>query len=311
LSSSKNPFPGPQNGLPRIPYKEWLYLNTRLLWVYDDFVQPYAIETERHVQNFAVWLMKEGSVRVSVDGQNTTVKEGQWVFLRPGHRRQHFTQGAKILSVHFQASWPNGRNLFKDGLSLVVESEDFPKLEHNAQKLLDAYRRLVSTGPRNNITWESIEALNSKEFTIADFMALQKPFSGWLIAFYNCLTASGLSPTRISDIHQAVLQGLHMIDEMPMDETFDRNAIAARMGMSASNADRLFLNYEGRTMYRVYEDNRLRYAREQLALEVSSIKALAFHLGFTDLANFSRWFKRHTALSPRAYRKKFGLEAVD
>ncbi|MDQ8193022.1 helix-turn-helix domain-containing protein [Coraliomargarita sp. SDUM461004] len=293
------------------PYKEWLYLNTRLFWVYDGLVDPYALNTERYISNYAVWYIQQGSVVVDVEGKVISACAGEWVFLRPGLRRQKFTENAEIISVHFQASWPNGRNLFEDGLSLVVKGEDFPYLEKYAERLLDSYRRRISVEEQEHIVWTNIEQINQQEFTLSDFLRFQKPFSDWLSAFERCLTANGLIPTRISDLHQSVLRGIQLIEAMPKHQPFRREELAAKLGMSASNADRLFQKYEGKSMFQVYDENRLRYARDQLSLAVVSVKSLAFEIGFHDLSNFSRWFKRLSGYSPREYKKRFSSEALD
>ncbi|MBC9910276.1 AraC family transcriptional regulator [Chitinophaga varians] len=43
-------------------------------------------------------------------------------------------------------------------------------------------------------------------------------------------------------------------------------------------------------------------AQRRLVLPDSSIKAIAYELGFTDMAHFSRFFKTQTNLSPREFR---------
>ncbi|WP_309386250.1 helix-turn-helix transcriptional regulator [Cerasicoccus frondis] len=248
---------------------------------------------------------------VEIEGQEISAKPGEWVFLRPGMRRQRFTQNSRIISVHFQACWPNGRNLFEDGLSLVVNGADFPQLETSAQRLLDSFRRYVSVSKKQSINWLNIEDINQRELSLTEFLRFQKPFSNWLSAFYDCLIASGLIPTRLSDMHQSVLHGLQLIESLPKYQPFSRDQLAAQLGMSASNADRLFQKYEGKTMFQVYDETRLRYARDQLSLGIVSIKSLAFEIGFHDLSNFSRWFKRLTGFSPRDYKNRFSTTLLD
>jgi len=43
-------------------------------------------------------------------------------------------------------------------------------------------------------------------------------------------------------------------------------------------------------------------AAQRLAIEENSVTEIALELGYTDTANFSRAFRRHTGLSPSAFR---------
>lgn len=45
-------------------------------------------------------------------------------------------------------------------------------------------------------------------------------------------------------------------------------------------------------------------AKEKLLLSEMNIKEIAYNLGFTDEFYFSRFFKKHTGISPKEYRKK-------
>lgn len=46
-------------------------------------------------------------------------------------------------------------------------------------------------------------------------------------------------------------------------------------------------------------------AKNQLVFSYLPIKAIAYELGFTELANFHNFFKKNTALTPNQYRLAF------
>jgi len=52
----------------------------------------------------------------------------------------------------------------------------------------------------------------------------------------------------------------------------------------------------------VINDRVLHEAQRDLIYTVSSIKQIAASLGFEDEAYFGRFFRKHTGLSPQAYR---------
>jgi len=61
--------------------------------------------------------------------------------------------------------------------------------------------------------------------------------------------------------------------------------------------------YQENIMYHYY-NLRISYAEEKLRNTSLSVKEIGEMLNFTDAYSFSRFFKQHTGMSPRAYREK-------
>lgn len=53
-----------------------------------------------------------------------------------------------------------------------------------------------------------------------------------------------------------------------------------------------------------YNEKRLEYAKAALSKPDASVTKISEHLNFTDIYTFSKFFKMHTGLSPRAYKEK-------
>lgn len=53
-----------------------------------------------------------------------------------------------------------------------------------------------------------------------------------------------------------------------------------------------------------YNEKRLEYAKEALSKPDASVTKISEHLNFTDIYTFSKFFKMHTGMSPRAYKEK-------
>lgn len=64
---------------------------------------------------------------------------------------------------------------------------------------------------------------------------------------------------------------------------------------------------EGTSFRQVMEDLRSKLAREHLQAGSLTVQEVAFALGYTDLANFRRAFKRWHGISPSEYRAERGL----
>jgi len=86
------------------------------------------------------------------------------------------------------------------------------------------------------------------------------------------------------------------------DDDLKLEDLANRAGMSVSTLLRRFRTATGSSPVEFLLKLRLERAREILSTSDRRITDIAFNCGFRDSNYFTRQFKRHTGLSPRAYR---------
>ena len=86
------------------------------------------------------------------------------------------------------------------------------------------------------------------------------------------------------------------------DEALTLEEIATRMGLSPFHFLRVFRGVLGVTPHQYLVRMRLRQAARLLATD-APIARIAYDVGFGDLSNFVRTFRRAAGVSPRAYRK--------
>jgi len=91
--------------------------------------------------------------------------------------------------------------------------------------------------------------------------------------------------------------------ETHADEEIELDDVAATTGLSAFHFLRLFSASLGVTPHQYLIRSRLRRAARLLADEDRSITAVAYAVGFGDLSNFVRTFRRAAGVSPRAFRR--------
>jgi AraC-like DNA-binding protein len=82
----------------------------------------------------------------------------------------------------------------------------------------------------------------------------------------------------------------------------DLGGIAKHAGVSAFHFLRLFSNVLGVTPHQYLVRSRLRHAARLLADDARSITSIAFDVGFGDLSNFVRTFRRAAGVSPGRFR---------
>ena len=78
--------------------------------------------------------------------------------------------------------------------------------------------------------------------------------------------------------------------------------IAISHNMTNVKVCKLFKKYDEQTPYQYLTQLKMNYALELLNINNNSIKTIAYNLGFDNPFNFSRSFKNHFGLSPKAYK---------
>ncbi|HEY7977877.1 MAG TPA: AraC family transcriptional regulator [Rhizomicrobium sp.] len=86
-------------------------------------------------------------------------------------------------------------------------------------------------------------------------------------------------------------------------EDIDLARVAKRSGISAFHFLRVFANVLGVTPHQYLVRARLKHAARLLAGEERAVTDIALDVGFADLSNFVRSFRRAAGVSPREFRK--------
>ena len=109
------------------------------------------------------------------------------------------------------------------------------------------------------------------------------------------------SRVRASDRRRAVEAALWL--EAHSSEPLDLDVTARRAGLSVFHFLRLFARVLDVTPHQYLLRSRLRRAARLLADGASSITGVALDVGFADLSNFVRTFRRAAGVSPREFRQ--------
>ena len=86
-------------------------------------------------------------------------------------------------------------------------------------------------------------------------------------------------------------------------QAIDLDLVSRQAGLSPFHFLRLFARVLGVTPHQYLVRCRLRHAARLLADPARSVTDVAFDVGFADLSNFVRTFRRAAGVSPRAFRK--------
>lgn len=276
--------------------KDWPSLRPVILHVYESEV-PMAGRNvrSRTTGNYFVWLILRGEVQVENDGRMILGKQDDWVIPHPGPHSQVFSPGAQILSIQFQAHWPDGYPLFTDGLSLAFPSKEAPELEIAARDLLKAARPVLPNDPFQ---------IRETALSLKEYFTLQNKGMTFLLHLFEELENRGLRPSRIGQIDERLVTVLRKLDQWPLDLPLDIQHIANPLGLTANHLSRLFQSHFKISPTVYYNHRRQNHARQLLAQTSVPIKHISIDLGFHSIADFSAWFKRCHGCPPSAYRLK-------
>jgi AraC-like DNA-binding protein len=276
-------------------YRDWLNLKTHLLWCYDHVVYT-AVRERRYRSSFEVnsgaWLVRSGWAEVQYGDEIVRAEPGQWLILRPGKRTQTMALNTHLLSISFEAVWPDGANWLEAGLPLVVRAKDHPALERKG-------KHLVGVMQMRKDAWDT----RLQDVDALRFLKLERRLNEWLQVLLVVLDAHGIHPKERYGIDERVMATVRLLNEHPLGVKLDQKALATSVGLSVEHLTRLFHHDMHTSPRQYFEKRRLNHAKEQLRQPGIRIKEVAYNLGFTYLPHFSKWFKSTSGQTPRQYAK--------
>ncbi len=206
--------------------------------------------------------------------QRHIVQAGDSYFLQPGaDQYYHADAGDPWEKVFLNLSGP-----LLDKLIEGYQLQDrvcFPRLDLN--KELNAVLRLTETHPGDNT----------------------QPILEQVTRMLHKMYLHDRSSARAS----APAERIRIALDRSVKQHFDLAALCAEVGLSPSHAVRTFKAAYGLTPHAYFTQRKVELAKELLLSTALPITTIAQELSFADEYYFSNVFKRHTGLSPRAYRR--------
>ncbi len=280
-------------------FRDWASLRYHLLWAYEGKVHPSALNLTTTDPDTSCWLLRKGEVELTTKGKRTCIRANQWVFVASPTRHQIFSEDAEILSLHFHLSWPGNLPVFEQESNQVLEARDHPALERTAKPLVRQLRRIF---PGANAHLPILPC------TLEPFFRVQNLLPLWLIAYQEAQARLGVTPRRLKITDDRILQAASDLDHQPLHEPFSEESLSARIGLGHAQLNALFTKFLGLTPAKYFERRRLEESKSMLRQTNTSIKEIAFTLGFRHESHFSMWFRRMQRQTPTAFRR--GVEPV-
>lgn len=275
--------------------RDWSGLSCWPVYIYDR-AYPVAGKawTGIGASHNTAWLVRSGSISVSINGHEATAQVGEWMIPPRGAHKSRFSRDAGILSVRFHAQWPDARPLLDPKKPYVLERRNAAKLTHLAKRL----ERFAAKNFQQADT-----GMELKQASAVQYLALEERFFSWLGELIGRLEQAGCSPGTPSQADERVLLAAHLLNTFPLDRAWSQESLARQVGLSPVHLNRLFGVALGTTPKHYYQERRKRAALHLLQEKHLPIKQIALMLGFNSACYFTAWFRKLTGKAPGLWRR--------
>jgi AraC-like DNA-binding protein len=154
--------------------------------------------------------------------------------------------------------------------------------------------------------------LEVKNTVSADFMlSASSPDEVWLAAqslkhMFPLPTTADLEPPAEAFLMDRVMK---VVAAHYQDPNLNLRAVASRLNLSSGQLSRLLNRHAGMRFRQLLQQTRLEAAKQLLmTANCTTIKEVAFKVGFADSDYFSRAFKRYTGCCATEYRENSALQ---
>jgi AraC-like DNA-binding protein len=241
---------------------------------------------DRIINSFELILVKDGVLSLEEEGQRFDVQPGESLILWPGRRHRGIGDFPPDLSFYW----------------LHFSLKDRARVEHK----IDVPQHARVARP-DHLTTLFRRLLDDQET-----LRLQ-PLSASLTVMLMLLEVANSDHARsASDSSAAVLAGrADTVIRARFHEPLSASLIAAELHCHPDYLGRIFRKTFNCTITEAIHRRRLQQARKFLLETVDTVDSIAQQCGFEETAYFRRLFKRHEAISPRAFRQMYARVHVN
>ncbi|WP_411973753.1 AraC family transcriptional regulator [Sphingobacterium sp. Lzh-3] len=237
---------------------------------------------------FMLLLFEHGIGVHTIDSVDFEIRPQQFHFLQPGQVHRYQFKGDI------------------QGCGLVIHSQFFETFSAGFRFALQLYRKF----PVLDLGDEDFNNLKKEFKGIEHEIVGSKMFKELIIAklFVVAFSISRVSKEYFDDL--TIYEGgflfaeyQHLIDKHFVWER-SVSFYAEKLNVSRNYLNYLVKRYIGRNATSLINDRVILKAKDMLSSGMS-VKKTAYALNFMDVSYFSRYFKRHTQITPRAFSKQY------
>lgn len=262
---------------------------------------------ERAIYDYELIFVKEGKMRVIIEGVDEVCNEGEIIFIRPGvnHILKEVNGRIHQPHVHFDFyTQPDSKDVkvsFKK-----LEDMDGKERSHIRHDISDELPVSLTPVIRLKHSYAVESILND---LIKEYVGIS-PFKELMLQAYFCKLWATLCREFYwnQDIASYKYRGdLEFVREYlsnNLDKEIVLDDLAESVSISKYHLIRLFKLFFNETPMHYQAQLRLNKAKELIQYTNLSVLEISEQLGFQSIHSFSRWFKKKDGVPPTFYRIK-------
>lgn len=250
---------------------------------------------------FSFILTKEGSGTYYLDENRFPYSSRTFYFTNPGHLKSyelHEAKEALIITLTEKFLRENVHlEIYGEFPFLLAEIVPPQKLSENEFEEFDIlYKQILNEFEKNS---EYKDKILGNLFSVLLLKIKEKFWSG-----YNPIDEGNRNSQIVKSFKQLLeLRFKKMLDTDENVSKLQAQDLAEELNIHPNYLNSVIKSKTGRTVNDWISERTLSVAKSLLMSTNNSSKEIAYKLGFSEPTHFSRFFKKHTTLSPSAFRK--------
>lgn len=250
----------------------------------------------RHAQYAQIHLLNQGDISFHIDDELFQVK-GPACFFTPASIPHSFhteeSTTGHVLTIHQSIIWRLLKEgLGRDNITYLAEPSCITPSRLNDNQRAE-WDRLVHTISSLQQEWKAEQP--GKALAIEGLIRM-------VLILISRLSSRGNRGDQISNNDLYMFNRFSDLIEQHYKEHWALPAYTSVLGISETRLHQLCQNISARAPKRLIQDRTIQEAKLLLTMTEQSIREICFELGFSDPAYFSRFFKRLTGQTAKAYR---------
>jgi len=248
-------------------------------------LHDWELAPHRHARLHQVLLVEKGGGSVTLDGKTHPLSQGSLVNVPPNH----------VHSFRFEKDTRGWVTTIADELmDELLVGVGTQRSEINQVTVLQSDAFIAKTVQQIWLEFSSQEKARA---------LMLRGLSGVLLAWVaRQLAAASIGDAQAND--SVLVQRFKALIEQNFASHWKVSQYAKALSISPTHLSRLTRAANGMSALRMIEARLMREARRNLAYTNLSVSSIAYTLGFSDPAYFSRVFTRDAGISPKAFRSQ-------
>ena len=200
----------------------------------------------------------------------------------------------RVIGIHFKSSLVR-KFLKKDIFHYLAESSQVRLKDHDKKLLFEEEKKLLQ---------EIFETSVADEF---GKLVLHNRILLLIEKTLNRFLMSELPASKAKRLKEKDMDGLKEVEFILSEKELEKFPSVQELSriafMSSSKLKKRFKEVYGMKLYEFYNYNRLSKAKQSIESGENSIKEAAYRIGFSNLSNFSKAFKKEFGILPSQIRK--------